>query len=70
MPVILIGAIGGMISAGIIGLFLGAVVLAIWYELFITWLKSEDGRDKEAIGDSSYEAKPLVSAPAHSGADD
>ncbi|MDR8523594.1 AI-2E family transporter [Shewanella fidelis] len=42
MPVILIGAIGGMLTAGIIGLFLGAVVLAIWYELFMTWLKTEE----------------------------
>ncbi|GIU15124.1 AI-2E family transporter [Shewanella sp. MBTL60-007] len=42
MPVILIGAIGGMITAGIIGLFLGAVILAIWYELFLTWLNSEE----------------------------
>ncbi|MCW8327823.1 AI-2E family transporter [Photobacterium sp. SDRW27] len=41
MPVILFGAIGGMISAGIIGLFLGAVILAIWYELFTTWIKLE-----------------------------
>ena len=39
MPVILIGAIGGMLAAGIIGLFLGAVILAIWYQLFTTWLK-------------------------------
>jgi predicted PurR-regulated permease PerM len=38
MPVILIGAIGGMISMGIIGLFLGAVVLAIGYNLFRVWL--------------------------------
>ncbi|GIU29089.1 AI-2E family transporter [Shewanella schlegeliana] len=42
MPVILIGAIGGMITAGIIGLFLGAVILAIWYELFMTWLNTEE----------------------------
>lgn len=42
MPVILFGAIGGMLSAGIIGLFLGAVVLAIWYELFLAWLKAGD----------------------------
>lgn len=42
MPVILIGAIGGMLTAGIIGLFLGAVILAIWYELFNTWLDSEE----------------------------
>ena len=38
MPVILIGAIGGMMLAGIIGLFSGAVVLAIWYRLFVFWL--------------------------------
>ena len=41
MPVILIGAIGGMIGAGIIGLFAGAVVLSIWYKLFAAWLEQE-----------------------------
>jgi predicted PurR-regulated permease PerM len=41
MPVILIGAIGGMIASGIIGLFAGAVVLSIWYKLFGTWLEQE-----------------------------
>ena len=46
MPVILIGAIGGMLFTGIIGLFLGAVVLAIWYELFIAWL---NGGEPEAV---------------------
>jgi len=41
MPVILIGAIGGMIMSGIIGLFVGAVVLAIWYKLFGLWLEQQ-----------------------------
>ncbi len=41
MPVILIGAIGGMVSAGIIGLFAGAVLLSIWYKLFVLWLNQE-----------------------------
>ncbi len=41
MPVILIGAIGGMIASGIIGLFAGAVVLSIWYKLFQAWLADE-----------------------------
>ncbi len=41
MPVILIGAIGGMIAAGIVGLFAGAVVLSIWYKLFGAWLAQE-----------------------------
>ena len=41
MPVILFGAIGGMIMSGIIGLFVGAVVLSIWYKLFGLWLLQE-----------------------------
>ena len=41
MPVILIGAIGGMVAAGIIGLFAGAVILSIWYKLFGAWLEQE-----------------------------
>jgi predicted PurR-regulated permease PerM len=50
MPVILIGAIGGMMTAGIIGLFAGAVVLAIWYRLFIFWLTPgiDRGKDTQA----------------------
>jgi len=38
MLVILLGAIGGMLHSGIIGLFLGAVVLALGYNLFQSWL--------------------------------
>lgn len=38
MLVILLGAIGGMMMSGIIGLFVGAVVLALGYELFMAWL--------------------------------
>jgi len=38
MLVILLGAIGGMILEGIIGLFIGAVVLAIGYTLFTAWV--------------------------------
>ncbi len=38
MLVILIGALGGMMISGIMGLFTGAVVLAIMYTLFIAWL--------------------------------
>ena len=41
MPVILLGAIGGMLAAGIIGRFAGAVVLAVWYQLFRSWLEQE-----------------------------
>lgn len=36
--VILFGAIGGMVSMGMMGLFLGAVVLGIGYRIFQLWL--------------------------------
>ena len=41
MPVILVGAIGGMMMYGIIGLFIGAVMLSILYKLFGMWLIQE-----------------------------
>lgn len=36
--VILLGAIGGMVSMGMMGLFLGAIVLGIGYKIFEIWL--------------------------------
>jgi len=36
--VILIGAIGGMVSMGMMGLFIGAIVLGIGYKIFQIWL--------------------------------
>jgi predicted PurR-regulated permease PerM len=48
MPVILIGAIGGLMLHGIIGLFVGAVVLAIGYELFRAWMQEEAGSEVAA----------------------
>ncbi len=41
MIVIFMGAIGGFLSSGIIGLFVGAVILALGYELFTAWLKEK-----------------------------
>ncbi|WP_397452930.1 AI-2E family transporter [Pseudomonas sp. NA-150] len=38
MPVVLIGALGGMVTSGIIGLFIGPVILAVGYELFMNWV--------------------------------
>jgi predicted PurR-regulated permease PerM len=41
MLVILIGALSGMMTAGIIGLFVGAVIVAIMYTLFMAWIEEE-----------------------------
>ncbi len=42
MLVILLGAIGGMILSGIVGLFAGAVVLVLGYELVEFWVTEGD----------------------------
>lgn len=41
MLVIFLGALGGFIAFGFIGLFLGAIVLSLAYKMYITWVSSE-----------------------------
>jgi predicted PurR-regulated permease PerM len=42
MLVILIGVMGGAVAHGIIGLFLGPIVLAVTWELIAAWVKQEE----------------------------
>ncbi len=44
MIVILIGTIGGMLLHGIIGLFVGAVVLAVMYRLYQYWVGASNNK--------------------------
>lgn len=61
MIVIFIGAIGGFIAAGIIGLFVGSVVLAVGYELFKDWLAPEgEGVESLAPGTGSESGAALT----------
>jgi predicted PurR-regulated permease PerM len=39
MVIIFIGAIGGFLSSGIIGLFIGSVILTLGFGLFMAWLR-------------------------------
>jgi predicted PurR-regulated permease PerM len=41
MLVILLGVIGGTVTYGLIGLFLGPILLGIFYELLMAWMKNE-----------------------------
>jgi len=53
MPIILLGALGGMVSAGLIGLFVGAVFLALGYVVFMDWVadgETEDSGDLAGEG--------------------
>lgn len=59
MLVILIGAIGGMATAGIAGLFIGAVLLAVGYTIFADWVASGEG----AEGDAAAAAVAVADVP-------
>jgi predicted PurR-regulated permease PerM len=39
MPVILLGALGGMVWGGILGMFVGATLLALGYQIFMGWVE-------------------------------
>ena len=53
MPVILIGALGGMATGGILGMFIGATLLALGYQIFMRWVHDNPERARQtAAGDS------------------
>jgi predicted PurR-regulated permease PerM len=48
LPLLLIfaGVIGGMLGFGLIGIFIGPVVLAVTYTLLLAWIEDELGKDE------------------------
>jgi predicted PurR-regulated permease PerM len=53
MPVILLGALGGMAAAGILGMFVGATVLALGYQIFMGWVAARPKEQPPAQGDGT-----------------
>lgn len=47
MPVVLIGALGGMVINGVLGLFTGPVILAVGYKLFWQWVDDQPPPEPE-----------------------
>ena len=47
MLIVFIGAIGGFITSGIIGLFVGAIVFTAGYKLFLRWLNEDTQPEPE-----------------------
>ena len=46
--VVFLGAIGGFVGLGIIGLFVGAIVLSVGYKLLLAWIRDESPAEQEA----------------------
>ena len=56
MPVILLGALGGMATAGILGMFVGATLLALGYQIFMGWVAANPDAGGSGAGDDIPEA--------------
>jgi len=48
MLVLFMGSLGGFMAGGILGLFVGAVILSLGYTVFIAWIDDADIEDEEA----------------------
>jgi predicted PurR-regulated permease PerM len=56
MLVIFLGVLGGFVAMNIIGMFVGAVVLSVGYELFMVWLGPEVPVEAAVEGERSVSA--------------
>ena len=57
MTVILIGALGGMATSGILGMFLGATLLALGYKIFMSWVDANPDLDLPPVEQPVLEQK-------------
>jgi predicted PurR-regulated permease PerM len=48
MPVILFGALGGMASGGILGMFVGATLLALGHQILMSWVATDQTEQDDA----------------------
>ena len=46
IAVVFLGAVGGFVALGLIGLFVGAIVLSVGYKLFLAWI---EGRTEQPL---------------------
>jgi predicted PurR-regulated permease PerM len=58
MAVILIGALGGMATSGILGMFLGATFLALGYQIFMSWVAENPDLERPAVEQPLLEREP------------
>jgi predicted PurR-regulated permease PerM len=56
--VIFVGVVGGTLAHGIVGLFIGPIILAVAWELLTAWVREDDARQAS----SDAKAQPTASA--------
>ena len=64
MLVLFMGSLGGFISGGILGLFVGAVVLSMGYSVFMAWIGGSNAADDEGEAGSGGVARGASREPS------
>ena len=59
MPVILLGALGGMVTGGLVGLFVGGVLLALGYVIFMDWVATGEAGDIDQSSEDADDTVPV-----------
>ena len=57
MLVIFIGVLGGMLAHGILGLFVGPIILAVTWELMMAWIREERAEAAATVAEQSTRKK-------------
>ncbi|MHC1742916.1 MAG: AI-2E family transporter [Syntrophobacteraceae bacterium] len=63
MPVILLGALGGMATAGILGMFVGATLLTLGYQIFMGWVAANPDAEQVQAESDEHSASELPAGP-------
>ena len=64
MVLIFIGVLGGTLAHGLIGLFIGPIVLAVGWELLAAWMRDEAGRNALVQGEAGVQADRVQASSA------
>ncbi|SFA81953.1 Predicted PurR-regulated permease PerM [Rhizobium sp. NFR07] len=64
IPVILLGVIGGTISYGLVGLFIGPIILGVFYDLLVAWASTPASHSKIAPRPSEVEGPQAGASPS------
>ncbi len=59
MLVILIGVLGGLMAYGLVGIFIGPVILSVFHQLFTYWIDNDPKDSSEAVADSAATAPDI-----------
>jgi predicted PurR-regulated permease PerM len=58
MPIILLGALGGMATAGILGMFVGATLFALGYQIFMGWVAARQHDEMPVYDGDRHPRRP------------